>query len=89
MREAWLAYAGVYDVGRERGVTYHSLPPNTPVEGWVAASVRQIYFEGAMARAKGQPEPYGWLKTIRPTMRAGRSILIFDLRKKRMGREQP
>jgi hypothetical protein len=82
VREAWLAYAGVYDVGRERGVTYHSLPPNTPVEGWVAASVRQIYFEGAMARAKGQPEPYGWLKTIRPTMRAGRSILIFDLRKR-------
>jgi hypothetical protein len=87
--EAWLAYAGVYDVGREKGVTYHSLPPNTPVEGWVAISIRQIYFEGAMARAKGQPEPYGWLKTIRPTMRAGRSILIFDLRAKRMEREQP
>lgn len=87
--EAWLAYAGVYDVGRERGVTYHSLPPNTPVEGWVAASVRQIYFEGAMARAKGQPEPYGWLKTIQPTMRAGRSILIFDLRNKHVEREQP
>jgi hypothetical protein len=82
VREAWLAYAGVYDVGRERGVTYLSLPPNTPVEGWVVASVRKIYFEGAMARAKGLPEPYGWLKTIRPTMRAGRSILIFDLRKK-------
>jgi 4-amino-4-deoxy-L-arabinose transferase-like glycosyltransferase len=89
VREAWLAYAGVYDVGRERGVTYHALPPNTPVEGWVAISIRQIYFEGAMARAKGQPEPYGWLKTIRPTMRAGRSILIFDLRNKRMEREQP
>ena len=88
-REAWLTYAGVYDVGREKGVTYHALPPDTPVEGWVAASVRQIYFEGAMARAKGQPEPYSWLKTIRPTMRAGRSILIFDLRKKRMDREQP
>jgi hypothetical protein len=87
--EAWLAYAGVYDVGRERGVTYHALPPNTPVEGWVAISIRQIYFEGAMARAKGQPEPYGWLKTIRPAMRAGRSILIFDLRGKRMEREQP
>jgi hypothetical protein len=70
-------------------VTYHSLPPNTPVEGWVVASIRQIYFEGAMARAKGQPEPYGWLKTIRPTMRAGRSILIFDLRGKRVEREQP
>jgi hypothetical protein len=82
VREAWLAYAGVYDVSRETGVTYRPLPPNTPVEGWVAASVRQIYFEGAMARAKGQPEPYGWLKTIRPTMRAGRSILIFDLRSK-------
>ena len=86
VREAWLAYAGVYDVGRERGVTYLSLPPNTPVEGWVVASVRKIYFEGAMARAKGLPEPYGWLKTIRPTMRAGRSILIFDLRKKLTGR---
>jgi hypothetical protein len=82
VREAWLAYAGVYDPRREKGVTYHPLPPNTPVEGWVAASVRQIYFEGAMARAKGQPEPYGWLKKIRPTMRAGRSILIFDLRRK-------
>ncbi len=76
---AWLAYAGVYDPGREKGVTYRALPPNTPVAGWLVVSVRQIYFEGAMARAKGLPEPYGWLKTRLPVMRAGRSILIFDL----------
>jgi hypothetical protein len=88
VQEAWLAYYGIFDWRRERTAAYRALAPNTPVQGWVVVSIRNLYFDGAIARAKGQPEPYGWLKTIPPTMRAGRSILIFDLVPKSLGSSQ-
>jgi hypothetical protein len=46
----------------------------------VVASLRRLYFVGAKVQASGKPDPYAWLKTLTPTMRAGRSIVIFDLR---------
>jgi hypothetical protein len=74
--EAWLAYEG----SAQPGVGYRELPENTPVHGWVVASLRRVYYEGAKARESGKPDPYGWLKTLTPTMRAGRSIVIFDVK---------
>jgi hypothetical protein len=44
------------------------------------ASMRRLYFVGAKVQTSGKPDPYVWLKTLTPTMRAGRSIVIFDLK---------
>jgi len=74
--EAWLAYEG----SAPSGTGYRELPENTPVRGWVVASLRRIYWEGAKVRGTGKPDPYGWLKGLTPTMRAGRSLLIFDIK---------
>ena len=79
VQDAWLAYRGVYDATREQGIRYRELPPLVRTEGWIAISVSKLYFEGAMAVAKGQPEPYGWLKSLTPVARAGRSILIYHV----------
>jgi hypothetical protein len=65
---------------REAGIVYRELPDNVPVRGWVVASLRKLYYVGAKVRASGKPDPYGRLKTLTPTMRAGRSIVIFELR---------
>ena len=43
-------------------------------------SLRRLYFEWAKIKASGRPDPYVWLKNLTPTMRAGLSILIFDLK---------
>lgn len=80
VREAWLAYEGSGQPSREAGIVYRELPDNVPVRGWVVASLRKLYYVGAKVRASGQPDPYGRLKTLTPTMRAGRSIVILELR---------
>ena len=77
--EAWIAYSGTARPSCEKGIAYRELPANTRVGGWVAASVRSLYFDDAQARQAGRPEPYGWLKGLKPTMRAGRSIWIYHL----------
>jgi 4-amino-4-deoxy-L-arabinose transferase-like glycosyltransferase len=79
-QEVWLAYSGVAMPRREPGIVYHELPPNLRVRGWVAADVVKLYREGADARGQGKPEPYGWLKSLTPTARVGRSIFLYDLR---------
>jgi 4-amino-4-deoxy-L-arabinose transferase-like glycosyltransferase len=80
VREAWIAYDGTAQPARETGIVYRELPDNTQVHGWVVASMRRLYFVGARVQASGKPDPYGWLKTLAPTMRVGRSIVIFDLK---------
>jgi 4-amino-4-deoxy-L-arabinose transferase-like glycosyltransferase len=80
VREAWIAYDWPALPSREPGIVYRELPENTRVRGWVVASLRSLYYVGAKAQASGKPDPYGRLKTLTPTMRAGRSILIFDLK---------
>ena len=80
VREAWIAYDGTAQPARETGVVYRELPENTRVRGWVVASMRRLYFVGARVQASGKPDPYGWLKTLTPTMRAGRSVVIFEFR---------
>ena len=80
VREAWLAYEGSGQPSRETGVVYRELPDNTRVRGWVVASMRKLYYVGAKVQASGKPDPYGWLKPLAPTMRAGRSIVIFELK---------
>jgi hypothetical protein len=80
VREAWIAYDGTAPPQRETGIVYRELPDNTRVRGWVVASMRRLYFVGAKVQASGKPDPYVWLKTLTPTMRAGRSIVIFDLK---------
>jgi hypothetical protein len=80
VREAWIAYEGPAQPARETGIVYRELPDNTRVRGWVVASMRELYYVGAKARESGKPEPYGWLKGLTPTMRAGRSIVIFELK---------
>jgi hypothetical protein len=77
--EAWIAYSGQRNPQRETGIAYRLLAPNTPVTGWVVASVRMVNFESAKARAAGRPGPYEWLEPLQPAMRAGKSILIYDL----------
>jgi hypothetical protein len=80
VREAWIAYEGPAQPARETGIVYRKLPYNTRVRGWVVASMRELYYVGAKVQASGKPDPYGWLKTLTPTMRAGRSIVIFELK---------
>ena len=80
VREAWIAYDGTAPPERETGIVYRELPDNTRVRGWVVASMRRLYYVGARVQASGKPDPYAWVKTLTPTMRAGRSIVIFDLR---------
>jgi 4-amino-4-deoxy-L-arabinose transferase-like glycosyltransferase len=80
VREAWIAYEGAAEPSRQKGVVYRELPDNARVRGWVVASLRRLYFVGAKVQESGKPDPYVWLKTLTPTMRAGRSIVIFDLR---------
>ena len=77
--EAWIVYTGTARPSCEKGIVYRELPANTRVGGWVAASVSKLYFEGAKARLAGTPEPYGWLKALKPTMKAGRTIWIYHL----------
>jgi hypothetical protein len=80
VREAWIAYDWPALSSREPGIVYRELPENTRVRGWVVASLRSLYYVGAKVQASGKPDPYGWLKTLTPTMRAGRSIVIFELK---------
>jgi hypothetical protein len=80
VREAWIAYEGKDEPSRETGVVYRDLPDNVRVHGWLVVSVRRLYYVGAREPASGRPDPYVWLKNLTPTMRAGRSILIFDLK---------
>jgi hypothetical protein len=80
VREAWIAYDGTAQPQRETGIVYRELPDNTRVRGWVVASMRRLYYVGAKVQASGKPDPYGWLKTLTPTMRAGRSIVIFEFK---------
>ena len=80
VREAWIAYEGPAQPARETGIVYRELPENTRVRGWVVASLRSLYYVGAKVQASGKPDPYGWLKPLTPTMRAGRSIVIFELK---------
>jgi 4-amino-4-deoxy-L-arabinose transferase-like glycosyltransferase len=80
VREAWIAYNGKAKIARETGIVYHEYPYSVRVHGWLVVSMRMLYFEGAIVQASGRPDPYVWLKNLPPTMRAGRSILIFDLK---------
>jgi hypothetical protein len=80
VREAWIAYDGKAKPARETGIVYREYPASVPVKGWLVVSLRRLYFEGAKIQASGKPDPYVWLKNLTPTMRAGRSILIFDLK---------
>jgi hypothetical protein len=80
VREAWIAYEGKDEPSRETGVVYRDLPDNVRVHGWLVVSVRRLYYVGAREPASGRPDPYVWLKNLTPTMRAGRSILMFDLK---------
>jgi hypothetical protein len=80
VREAWIAYDGKARPARETGIVYRAFPDSIPVKGWLVVSLRRLYFEGAKIQASGRPDPYVWLKNLTPTMRAGRSILIFDLK---------
>jgi hypothetical protein len=80
VREAWIAYEGTNEPAREKGIVYRVFPDDMRVHGWLVVSLRRIYYVGAKIQASGKPNPYAWLKGLTPAMRAGRSILIFDLK---------
>jgi hypothetical protein len=77
--EAHLAYFGVYDFSRERRVRYRHLPPGQEVRGWVAVSLRTLYFEHARKAQGFTQANYDWLAR-HPSRRVGRSMLLFRVR---------
>jgi energy-coupling factor transporter transmembrane protein EcfT len=79
VHEAWLAYRGPFPPQREKRMQYDKLPRGTESKGWVAISVRILWFEDARAKAENRPEPYAWLMRFHPVARAGSSILIYHL----------
>jgi hypothetical protein len=63
-----LAYRGTADLSREPLPPYYVLPPQHPVNGWVAVS--------ALARTRNAKD-YAWLDAYAPLERIGRTIDLY------------
>ncbi len=68
-----LSYFGKADLSKQGLPPFTELQPNTPVTGWVAASVYSLWL-GAQG---GQYDAYAWLRRHTPVARVGRSILLY------------
>lgn len=63
------------------------LPPNTPVTGWIAVSLRGLrigqfgFFQnGRIVPEKGYPhDSIAWLRKYRPVAHIGKTILLYDI----------
>jgi hypothetical protein len=68
-----LAYHGKVDLAKQGLPPFTELEPNTPVTGWVAASVYRLQL-GFMG---GTLDPFAWLRSHTPVARVGHSIFLY------------
>ncbi|HVT45435.1 MAG TPA: glycosyltransferase family 39 protein [Thermoanaerobaculia bacterium] len=72
IRSLWIAYFGSCDLTKHALPDHQTLPPNTPVTGWIAISetaLNGVYNGGA----------YRWLEGHSPVERVGRTIRLYHI----------
>jgi hypothetical protein len=68
VQQLWIGYKGTADLAREHLPTFSVLPPNQPVQGWVAIT---------MLTLQENRSGYAWLLQHQPLQRIGGSFELY------------
>jgi len=73
IEHVWITYHGKADLSKQGLPSFTVLQPDTPVTGWIAASIYSI----KLGPPGGRLDAFAWLRPHCPVARVGRSILLY------------